>query len=278
MQDLRLALRSLRATPIVSAVAVLSLALGIGANTAIFSLVSALLLRALPVVEPQRLAMLSSSARGQYSTTTLDQVRQHRELFDGAFGYTDCCGTAIVRIGSENESVDRQFVTGDFFSTLGIHAVRGRLLTPADNEVNAPGGPVAVVSYRLWHERLGDREEVAGGRLIINGVPVTIVGVMPPTFVGLEVGRVLDLAMPNRLAAQFTSTPFDDDSAWLNIMVRLRPGLSIASASAALRAVQPQIRAAAMPVKWPGTSFLPESERRCYVNGSSGRCSSSSQS
>ena len=242
----------------VSAVAVLSLALGIGANTAIFSLVNALLLRQLPVVEPQRLALLASSSRQQYSRATLAQVRQHRELFDGAFGYTDCCGTAVIRVGSGNLSADRQFVTGDFFKTLGIHAFRGRLLTTADDDASAPSGPVAVVSYRLWQQRLGGREDVPGARLIINRVPVTIVGVMPPTFVGLEAGRVLDLAMPNRLAAQFTSTPFDDETRWLNIMVRLRPGLSMSKASAALRAVQPQIRAAAMPVKGPEGDFLQE--------------------
>ncbi|MBZ5559332.1 MAG: ABC transporter permease [Acidobacteriia bacterium] len=259
MHDFRLAVRTLRATPVVSLVAILSLALGIGANTAIFSLVSGLLLRSLPVVDPERLAMVSTSASPaspqQYSYATFDQIRQHRDVFDGALGYTDCCGTAILNVGGENQSADRQFVSGDFFTTLGVRAFRGRLLTPADDALNAPEGPVAVVSYRLWRARLGARDDVVGARLSINRMPVTVVGVMPPTFFGVEVGRVMDVAMPYRLAAQFTSTPFDDDTLWLNIMVRLKAGLSISDGRTALRALQPQIRAGAMPAK-PRPDFL----------------------
>ncbi len=262
MQDLRLAIRALYASPVVTAIAVVSLALGIGANTAIFSLVSCLLLRSLPVVAPERLAMVSTSAsqgpRQQYSYATFDQIRQHRDIFDGALGYTDCCGTAILNLGGENHPADRQFVSGDFFTTLGIRAFRGRMLTPADDEPVTTAGPVAVVSYRLWRGSLGAREDVVGARLSINRMPVTVVGVMPPTFFGVEVGRVLDVAMPYRLAAQFTSTPFDDDTPWLNVMVRLRSGLFVRTGSAALRAVQPQIRAGAMPAKSPGREFLPD--------------------
>jgi len=162
MQDLRLAIRALSASPVVTAIAVVSLALGIGANTAIFSLVSGLLLRPLPVVAPERLAMVSTSAsqgpRRQFSYATLDQIRQHRGLFDGALAYTDCCGTAILNVDGENHPADRQFVSGDFFTTLGIRAFRGRMLTPADDEAVTPAGPVAVVSYRLWRGSLGARE------------------------------------------------------------------------------------------------------------------------
>ena len=130
-------------------------------------------------------------SRQQYSYPTLDQIRHHRDIFEGALGYTDCCGTAIFNVGSENQSADRQFVSGDFFTTLGVRAFRGRMLTPADDMPGAPEGPVAVVSYRLWHARLGARDDVIGARLTINRTPVTVVGVMPPTFFGVEVGRVL---------------------------------------------------------------------------------------
>jgi putative ABC transport system permease protein len=262
LQDIRLAVRALRGSPIVSIVAVVSLAVGIGANTALFSLVDRLVLRSLPVVEPHRLAMLSTSAsltaRQQYSYATFDQIRRHRELFDGALAYTDCCGVAVFRAGGANESADRQFVSGDFFTTLGIHAFRGRLLTAADDEPGARDGAVVVVSYRFWRHHLGGREDVIGTRVTINSAPVTVVGVMPPTFFGVEVGRVLDVAMPYRLAAQFTSTAFDDETPWLNVMVRLKSGLSVAAASTALRAVQPQIRASAMPTKSPSREFLRE--------------------
>jgi putative ABC transport system permease protein len=258
VQDLRLAARALRASPVVTAVAVVSLALGIGANTAIFSLVNTLLHRSLPVLEPERLATVStnlSSGRQQYSYATFEQIRERRDIFDSALAYTDCCGTAIIDANGEAQSVDRQFVSGDFFSTLGVRAFRGRMLTPADDVHGAPDGPVAVVSYRLWRARFGAREDIVGSRLSINRMPVTIVGVMPPSFFGVEVGRVLDLAMPYRLAARFTSSPFDDDFQWLNIMVRLKDGVSVSTGSAALRAVQSQIRSAAMPAK-PRKGFL----------------------
>jgi predicted permease len=242
----------------VTAVAIVSLALGIGANTAIFSLVNSVLHRSLPVLEPERLATVStslSSDRQQYSYATYEQIRERRDIFDSALAYTDCCGTAILDANGQAQAVDRQFVSGDFFSTLGVRAFRGRMLTPADDLPGAPDGPVAVVSHRLWRTRLGAREDIVGSRLSINRIPVTIVGVMPPSFFGVEVGRVLDLALPYRLAARFTSSPFDDDFPWLNIMVRLKDGVSVSTASAGLRAVQSQIRAAAMPDK-PRRGFL----------------------
>jgi predicted permease len=260
LQDVRLAIRALRVTPMVSAVAILSLALGIGANTAIFTVVSSLLLRPLPVHDPHRLATVATKAaadaRHQYSYATFEQIRLNRDLFDAALSYTDCCGTAILNLDGQNQSADRQFVSGDFFTTLGIGAYRGRMLTPADDTPGAPDGPVAVVSYRLWQQRLGGRADVIGAPLTINRLPVTLIGVMPPAFAGVEVGRVLDLALPYRVAAQFTATPFDDDTRWLNIMVRLKPGVSMAAASNGLRARQAQIRAAAMPVKSAAPEFL----------------------
>jgi predicted permease len=260
MQNLRLALRTLRASPVVTVVAVASLALAIGANTAIFSLVSSVLLRSLPVADPGRLAMVSTrsapGARQQYSYATFEQIREHGEIVDSALAYTDCCGTAILNLDGGNYAADRQFVSGDFFTTLGVRAFRGRMLTPADDAPGAPEGAVAVVSYRLWRARLGGREDVVGARLLINRMPVTLVGVMPPAFFGVEVGRVLDVAMPYRLAARFTSSPFDDDTQWLNVMVRLKAGMSVRDGGAALRAVQPQVRAGAMPAKSPRPEFL----------------------
>src|SRR5437016_8866087 len=118
MQDLRLAIRSRGATPIVTCIAIVSLALGIGANTAIFSLVNALLLRALPVREPGRLFLVSTAAGSnhpQFSYATFAQIRDQVDAFDGALGYTACCGKSIVGGGGAHEMADRQFVTGEFF-------------------------------------------------------------------------------------------------------------------------------------------------------------------
>jgi hypothetical protein len=123
MQDLRLAVRALRATPIVSTVAILSLALAIGANTAIFSLVNSLLLRLLPVADPQRLAMVSHAARTYlppYSYSTFEQIRQHGP-FDGALAYS--AGRSALTIDGERVIVDGLFVSGDSFTTLGVPAL-----------------------------------------------------------------------------------------------------------------------------------------------------------
>jgi putative ABC transport system permease protein len=256
MQDLRLAVRALCASPVVSAVAVLSLALGIGANTAIFSLVNSLLLRMLPVADPQRLFALSTGAtlsyRPSYSYATFDQIRQHGQPFDGALAY-NCCGKSTLTIDAETQTAERVWVSGDFFMTLGVSALVGRTFTPADD---VPGGgqegPVAIISYALWQQRFGGSASVVGTPVIIERAPVTIVGVAPPGFFGVEVGRAFDVALPiNTQSLIQPSIPLDADSTWLNIMLRLKPGQSVAAATAALRAAQPQIRAGSLPKDFP---------------------------
>ena len=261
MHDLRLAIRSLSATPLVTGVAMVSLALGIGANTAIFSLVNALLLRALPVREPGRLFLVSNarSNHPQFSYSTFAQIRDQVDPFDGVLGYTACCGKSILGGDGVHETVDRQFVTGEFFETLGVRPYRGRLLTPADDTAAPPDGPVAVVSYPYWRDHLGRRNAAVGAPLTIDGTLVTIVGVTPPDFFGVDVGRSFDVIVPFHLAPRLLSTPFDDDTVWLTIMVRARRGIEVDAMTAALRAAQPQIRAAAMPKKSPSPTFLRES-------------------
>ena len=149
-QDLRLAIRSLRATPIVTVVAVLSVGLGIGANTAIFSLVDRLVLRSLPVREPARLALLGTTAQlsytPNYSFAMFEAVAAHTELFDGVLAVANCCGQSTLTVGDSHEFVDRMFVSGSYFGTLGVNALLGRVLTPADDEL--AGGPdgAAVVT------------------------------------------------------------------------------------------------------------------------------------
>jgi hypothetical protein len=124
------------------------LALGIGATTAIFSLASSVLLRQLPVANPEQLAMVSTgssdSTRQQYSYATFAQIRGRRDVFDGALAFTNCCGTAVLKLGDQNCALDRQFVSGDFFTTLGVSALRGRMLAPADDVPNPVEGAVAV--------------------------------------------------------------------------------------------------------------------------------------
>ena len=259
MQDLRLALRTLRATPVVTAVAILSLALGIGANTAIFSIVNSLVLRTLPAAEPQRLAIVAGSrtsgARASFSYATFDQLRRHGQAFDGALAYSDCCDVASMTIAGEETAVEGLFVSGDFFQTLGVAALAGRMLEPADD---LPGGGAAgltaVISYRLWRERFGGSLAAIGASVTFERHPITIVGVTPPAFRGIEVGRPFDVIMPIRTEPiVLPSIAFDDDIAWLNIIVRMKPGMSIASSTTALRAVQQQVRAGSLPKQFQST-------------------------
>lgn len=260
-RDLGFAVRVLRSTPVVTTAMVLSLALGIGANTAIFSILNSLVLKSLPVSEPQHLFWLSAQPPGsyrqsQFSYATFRLLRQRSDLFDGVLGASNCCTESNVRIGGDQEIVESQFVSGDFFATLGIHAIRGRLLTLADDDPGAPDGPVAVVSFDFW-QRLGGRDDVIGSRLTMNGAMVTLIGVTPAGFRGLEVGRAVDLHLPQHLTAQMVASPFDEDTRSLNVLVRLRPTITQADATARLRAIQPQIRTESTPKSFSNaTNFL----------------------
>ena len=250
MQDLRLAFRALRATPIVTVVAALSLTLGIGANTAIFSLVNSLLLRPLPVKEPERLVMLSTGHDrndSQFSYALFEQVR-HLERFDGAVAW-NAGGTLTLGDGADTQPVVDQFVSGEYFSTLGVRAVIGRTLTPADDVPGGgPDGLVAMISYRLWQTRFGGAANIVGARITLERTPVTVVGVIPPEFFGLIVGRTFDVALPIRQQPLLSrAAPLTEDLVWLRITLRMKPMQSLEEATAALRAVQPQIRAGAMP-------------------------------
>jgi predicted permease len=262
MHDLRLALRTLRATPIVSAVAVLSLALGIGANSAVFSLVDSLLLRPLPVDEPDRLVLLSMGSGGehqQFSNWTVDEVRRYADRFDGICSWAfPAKGT--VGVGSDAHTVERQFVSGDYFSVLGVRPAAGRLITHADDVPGGgPDGLVAVISYAFWQREYAGSPHVVGSRALFERVPVTIVGVTPREFLGVIVGRSFDVAFPVR--AQRTimaTTPFPDDGPWLSVMLRLRHGQSLEEATTAIQAAQPAIRQGSVPKGGTVATFLGE--------------------
>ncbi len=255
--DLRDACRALRTTPVVVAAAVLSLALGIGANTALFSIFNSLVLKALPVRDPEQLVIIP---HGSWTNPIWEQIRDREERIGaGAFAFS------VERFDlspqGQTDLVDGAFASGGMFQVLGLTPARGRLLTPADDvRGGGPTGGVAVVSYGLWQRRLGGGEDVVGRTITIDRVPFTIVGVMPPAFSGPVVGRALDLVVPigDEPLIRGTGTVLDARSTWwLEIMLRLRPGQTIAQATAALRAAQPQIRAATIP-----SNFGPEMEAR----------------
>ena len=250
-QDVRDAVRGLRKSPGFAFVTIATLALGIGANTALFSIFNSLIMRPLPVRDPGHLALLND---GQWSYPVWQEVSARADdLFDGAFAWS--VQSFDLTQGSQRPvPVDGAYVSGRFFEVLGVPAFRGRMLTPADDSAALPNGAVAVVSHRLWRQYFGGADDVVGRQLTVliqrQRFLLTVVGVMPPSFSGVDVGRIADVVLP------FAAEPFlhGRDSAlpivgqsWLEIMVRLKPGRAIKQANAALRSVQSQIRDAVLP-------------------------------
>src|SRR5918992_1280131 len=251
MHDLRDAVRSLRSTPIVSLVAMLSLALGIGANTAIFSILDSLFLRTLPVRDPHQLVMLRDAAgrRTFWSNPMWEQIRERERLFDGAFAWAGARFN-LARSG-QTEIVDGLWVSGRMFDLLDMLPVLGRTITEADDRRGGgPDGPVAVISYGFWQRRFDGAADAIGRTLTVERVPFTIIGVTPPQFFGVDVGRTFDVAIPigTELLLYGGASKLDGrSSGWLNMMVRLKPSQTAQAGEAALRGVLPQIREAATP-------------------------------
>jgi putative ABC transport system permease protein len=254
MSDVRDAVRSLRSTPIVSIVAILSLALGIGANTAIFSILDSLLLRTLPVTAPEQLVIVSDDRGRPRSLTNpiWEQMRSHEGLFGGAFAAAS--SRFNLAQGGPTELVDGIWASGRMFEVLGVPAILGRTFTTADDRRGGgPNGPVAVISYAFWQRRFGGAGDVIGRSLVVERVPFTIIGVTPPQFFGVDVGRSFDVAIPigTEPLIRGRETVLDRRSTWwLNAILRLKPGQSLEAAHAALRGVNPQIREATMPLDW----------------------------
>ena len=252
-QDVRLAVRSLRASPVVAAVAILSLSLGIGANTAIFSIIDSLLLRPLPVKDPARLALVTAGTPSHvavWSNAIWTEIHQRPELFErsAAWSFTQL----NLAAGGETQPLDGLWASGSFFETLGVSAVVGRTLTEGDDRPGGQAshdGPVAVISYGLRQRRFGAAPDVVGRSLRFDDVPFAIVGVMPAGFFGPDVGRNVDVVVPladEPLVRGRDSFVNGEGVNFLTIIARLRPAQSIESAAAGLDAVRPQIRAATL--------------------------------
>ena len=255
-RDIRHAIRGLRRSPGFAAVAILTLALGIGVNTAIFSVVNGLLLRALPVAAPEQLALVStreSIEQGYpagWNYQIWNQIRQHQERFDGAVAWTVFPQPFDLAMGGEREPVDGLFVSSNFFDELGIPLLAGRGFTDAEDALGSPEDRVAVISYGFWQRHFGGAADVVGRPLSINRVPVTIAGIAPPQFLGPEVGRSFDVAIPIGAAPAVLSEPQWGGPAgrsYLAVMLRLRSDQSMDAASAMLRGMQRQIVEDAMP-------------------------------
>jgi predicted permease len=242
--DLRLALRAWRNAPVFTAVAILSIALGIGANTAIFTLVDQVMLRTLPVENPDELMQVTfTGARygsnwgdgSEISYPMYKDLRDHNAVFSGmlaAFGYRLHVGAA-----GRTERVSGELVTGTYFSVLGIRPGAGRLFSPDDER--APGGhPYAVLSHAYWTSRFGADPAVVNSTMTVNGHAFTVVGVAPRGFDGIELGRPVQVWVPILMKAQLTPgwNGLDDRRFnWVRAFGRLRPGVTVEQARTALQ-------------------------------------------
>jgi predicted permease len=239
-QDALHALRMMRRSPGFTAVAVLSLALGIGANTAIFSMIQTVMLRPLPVLEPGRLVEVLAKFPGQerwnaFSWQAYQYMRDHTQAFSDMI--VDCPNYAGFQVhgeGLERERVNGDYVSGNFFSTLGLKPVMGRLIGPEDDHMGS-GDPVAVVSWSYWNTRFHADSGILGRRIEIDNVPVTVIGVMPAEFFGLRVGSKQDIWLPlgmEPIVRGVNSYTASASWRWLTLVGRLKPGASIEQARA----------------------------------------------
>src|SRR4030095_2620168 len=248
-RDIRYAAQSLRHAPGFLIVVVLTLGLGIGANTAIFSLMDQVLLRPLPVHDPGALVLLDGPGafRGRtlnamtFSYPMYRDFRDRHEVFAGVLARVPLAMTAVWRGASAR--ANGELVSGNYFDVLGIRPALSRLLTAADDQT--PGAhPVAVISYGYWQRRFGGDPAILNQSITVNGHPLTLVGVSARGFAGIQVGQAVDLMVPVMMKAQMTPTWNDLDnrrSRWVTVMARLKPGTSRQQAEAAMNVVYRQI-------------------------------------
>jgi putative ABC transport system permease protein len=272
-QDLRFALRQLRSNPGFTAVAVLSLGLGIGANTAIFQLVDAVRLRTLPVHAPHELVTIDfprgSMRAGWFSTRSArltsaqwELIRAHQKAFTATPAWS--ASRFNLAPGGEARYAEGLFVSGDFFSTLGVRAVAGRLLADSDD---APGcsDPGAVVSHGFWQRELAADRNLQSRTVMLDGRKFPVIGVTEPSFFGIEVGKHFDVAIPlcadKLLAAEGRDRATSRMAWWLSVFGRLKPGWTVESATAHLRAISPGIMRESLP-----SEYRPDSAKRYLEN------------
>ena len=252
-QDMRYALRTMRSSVGFTVVATLSLALGIGATIAIFSVIYALALRTLPVQRPQELVEVVRASGGNlhtYAEWKLFQERQ--EIFSGVLAYNYSDTTFQIVTPSGQHEISGVYVSGDYFSTLGISAVLGRVLQLSDDQPGAP--PVCAISYRLWRRWYDQSPDVLGRTIKANGNAFQVVGVVPRSFVGVSVGDIAEIFLPLEAERTFKDYPIrygkqmpslDNPLAMLlSSAGRLKPGESVSQANAGLQVLAEEIHGA----------------------------------
>ena len=275
-QDLRFGVRMLLKSPGFTAVAVLSLALGVGVNTSIFSLINAVLLRPLPVEDPGRLVSIyhrSAQGAGSFSSTAYpvyEYYRDHNEVFSGLMAF--CRVPINLRIGEETERIPAEIVTGNYFSVLGVKPILGRAFLPEEDRTLG-AHPVVVLSYGLWQRRFGGDSGLVGRTITLNGYSFTVVGIAPRNFRGvvLDWGDPPEIWAPMMMYREAVPAFGGIDPLhrwgmdWLLVTGRLKPGVSLAQARAAMATLAAQM-AQAHPERrkeW-ATVLLPAHQARFW--------------
>jgi predicted permease len=263
LQDLRLALRSLRKSPGFALTAILTLALGIGVNAAIFQLIDAVRLRSLPVVDPRALVGVQIKG-GNYtvgirrtpaalSLALFEQIHKQQQALSGVFAWFN--HDFRLGQGAQQRRAPGLWVSGDIFTTLGVAPFKGRLLSPEDDQPGC-GTSGAVLSYAFWQSAFGGQESVIGSKLLVDEHLTQVIGVTPPDFFGLEIGKGFDIALPLCSHPAFHPEDFyfaRHDYLQFFVMGRLKPGWTSEHASAQLESISPGILEATLPDGYDAT-------------------------
>jgi len=255
-QDVRYGLRQLRRSPGFTAVAVLTLALGIGANTAVFSLINALILRTLPVRNPEQLVAIATvppdaaNGKDRLSLSMFEEIVKHQQVFSSLFAWSGG-GMIDYEVNGVKYAASVDTVSGDYFPTLGVHPFVGRLLGPSDVGLESgSSAPVAVISYACWQRRYNSDPAVVGKRIRVNDHPLTIIGVAPKGFIGLDIEAGPDAFLPIGFSG---ATSFrQPETLAFDVVARLKSGVSLEKARADLESLWPGIQTATVPPSYQG--------------------------
>jgi len=250
LQDVRYAVRLLAKNPGFTAVVVFTLALGIGANAAIFSITDKVLLQSLPVSDPDQLVVLSAydpkegpGTESTFSYAMYQDLRDRSDVFSGVI--TRGGAQMNVSYADQNERVRGEMVSGNFFEVLGVRPWAGRLFTQDDDRT--PGAhPVAVISYQFWERRFAKDPNIIGTTILVNEHPLTVLGVTPPSFYGVDLSGNPDVRVPMMMTPVFNPLPptrlTSRRHQWLSVMARLKPNVSKEQAQASMDVLYRQIR------------------------------------
>lgn len=273
--DLHFSLRSYRKTPAFTLTAVLSLMLGIGATTAIYSLVDQLLLHALPVRQPERLVLIDwkgdqvANGFGSWNLMSYPICRdldRQRQFFEGVF----CRALTIVNlsVGNDSRPATAEIISGNYFSVLGVGPALGQVLTK-DDDRRPNSNPVAVISYDFWKTQFGGAADVIGRKVLVNRHPLTIIGVAAPGFRGIDVGEVPSLWIPASMSTGIIpgfNDLLDRRTRWMQVLGRLNPDITLREAQAGLR---PWFKAMLQnDLRLPGFPVITAERRQRFLDSS----------